>query len=278
MLIAQMSDLHFLQRGMLAYGKVDTAAHAARCIAHLNAIEPSLDAVLITGDLTSDGDLATYRELAQMLAMLDAPYFPLTGNHDDRALMREVFGGLGCLPTEGPLAYAIEDFPIRILALDTLVDGKPWGWLDQAQLDWLDATLAAAPDRPTMVALHHPPFKTGIGHMDWSMLRNADGLAAVVERHPQIERVVAGHAHRSVQTRWAGTIAQIAPGIAHHVQLVLGAGRGSWICEPPGVLLHHWSEETGLVSHVSPIGDYGPTGQFSDPHTSAPNPQSLDLE
>ena len=56
MLIAQMSDLHFLPRGMLAFGKVDTADCLERGIAHLNALDPAPDVVLITGDLTSDGD------------------------------------------------------------------------------------------------------------------------------------------------------------------------------------------------------------------------------
>ena len=159
---------------------------------------------------------------------------------------------------------------MRLIALDTLVEGEPWGRLGPEQLAWLDARLGEVPDRPTLVALHHPPFRTGIGHLDRSMLRDADALAAVIGRHGHVERVVCGHVHRAIQCRFAGTLAQSAPSCAHQTELVLGEAPATWICEPPAVLLHWWDPAGGLVSHVSMIGDFGPTGRFSDPHAIAP--------
>jgi Icc protein len=267
MLLVQMSDPHFLPRGMLAYGKLDVAAYLERAVAHVAGLEPAPDAILITGDLTSDGDQAVYAELVGMLGGLVAPVFPLPGNHDRRDLLRAAFPGI--VPASGPIAYVIERFPVRVVMLDSLVEGQSYGKLGLDQLAWLDATLRADPAAPTLVALHHPPFRTGIDHMDYSMLQDADALAEVVSRHPQVERVVAGHVHRVIQRRFAGTLAVTAPGIAHQVALVLGPGRGPWDCEPPGVLLHYWSDAAGLVTHVSPIGAYGPTGRFSDPHRVA---------
>ena len=83
-----------------------------------------------------------------------------------------------------------------------------------------------------------------------------------------MERVLAGHAHRSVQTRFAGTIAQIAPGIAHQVKLTLDEGRGSWTMEPPGFSRPtDGNAEDGLITHELPIGSFGPEGGFGDPHT-----------
>jgi Icc protein len=267
MLIAQMSDAHFLPEGWLAYGKLDVAGCLERAVAHLNRLRP--DAVLITGDLTSDGDAEVYAAFAAIVARLQAPYYVLTGNHDDRTLMRAQFGADGYLPAEGPLCYVVERFPVRLIALDTLVPGKSYGQLGAEQIAWLDARLGEALERPTLIALHHPPFRTGIGHLDWSMLRDADALALVVARHPQVERVVCGHVHRPIQRRWAGTLVQTAPGIAHQAELMFGEGRGGWICEPPAVLLHYWEEAAGLVTHVSMIGEYGPTGRFGDQHARA---------
>jgi Icc protein len=271
MLLVQMSDPHFLRRGVLAYGQVDVAGFLKRAVAHVNALTPAVDAVLITGDLTSDGDQATHLELAEILGGLQAPFFPLTGNHDDRELLRQSFAHLGRLPAEGPLCYVVDDFPVRLIALDSLVDGKPHGELGEDQLAWLEAGLDDAPARPTVVALHHPPFAIGMGHMDWSMLRDGEALAAIIGRHPQVERVLCGHAHRPIQRRFASTIGQVAPGVAHQIKLNLGPGHGLWICEPPAVLLHHW-DGAGLVTHVSVIGDYGPSGRFSDPHVTAGEP------
>ena len=274
MLIVQISDLHFLRKGVLSFGKVDTHGHLAACIETIKAWRPAPDVVLITGDLTNDGDLQTYQALADMLTTLSLPCYPIPGNHDDRELIRAVFPDIKALSASGPLCYAIDDWPVRIVALDSLVDGKPYGRLGEEQLDWLARTLEADRGKPTLVMLHHPPFKTGIGHMDWSMLRDADAFAAVIEQHPQVERVLAGHVHRAVQVRFAGTIAQIAPGIAHQVKLTLGEGRGPWAMEPPAFLLHQRRDEDGLVTHQAPIGAFGPEGGFGDPHVGRPEENS----
>lgn len=270
MLIAQISDLHFLRKGVLSFGKVDTHAHLKRCVEAIQAFEPSPDVILITGDLTNDGDLPAYQALVDLLAPLDLPVYPIPGNHDDRELMRAVFPAIDQLSPAGPLHYAIEDWPLRIIALDSSVDGKIYGRLGEAQLDWLSRTLDADRNKPTLVMLHHPPFKTGIVHMDYSMLCDGEAFAKVIGEHSQVERVLCGHVHRAIQTRFAGTIAQIAPGIAHQVKLRLREGRGGWTKEPPGFLLHQWNGEGGLITHELPIGDFQPEGGFADPHTGIP--------
>ena len=100
------------------------------------------------------------------------------------------------------------------------------------------------------------------------MLTDGAALAAVIGRHPQVERVLCGHVHRSVQCRFAGTIAQIAPGVAHAVQLTLAGEPARWIMEPPGMLLHEWRDGRGLVTHLDFIGAFE-VGEFSDQHTQA---------
>jgi 3',5'-cyclic-AMP phosphodiesterase len=269
MLIAQMSDLHFLPKGILAFGQVDVAGHLERAVAHVNGLVPLPDLVVITGDLTSDGDEEVYAALVAQLAALRPPYVPLVGNHDPRELLRRAFDFLDCIPSRGRICYTIDELPVRLVALDSLVERRPYGTLGEEQLAWLDKRLTERPKKPTLVALHHPPFRTGIGHMDHSMLRDGDELAAVIARHPQVERVICGHVHRPVTQRFAGTIAEIAPGIAHQTQLILGEERGPWICEPPAMLLHYWNGSR-IVSHQSVIGSYGPTGRFSAPHQAAP--------
>jgi 3',5'-cyclic AMP phosphodiesterase CpdA len=268
MLIAQISDLHFLPKGMLAFGRVDVAGRLERAIDHLNALRPRPDAVLITGDLTNDGDAAVWAELMATLEPLEAPLYPLPGNHDDRELMRAAFARLELFPAQGPLCFAVGLGPLCLIGLDSLIPGDPAGRLGAEQLAWLDARLAEQPDKPTLVALHHPPFRTGIDHMDAMMLEDGDALAAVIGRHRQVERVLCGHVHRTVQCRFAGTLGLIGPGTAHAVQLTLTGGPSRWIMEPPGVLLHEWNGR-GLVSHLDFIGQFE-LGRFSDQHTPAP--------
>jgi 3',5'-cyclic AMP phosphodiesterase CpdA len=263
MLLAQISDLHFLPRGSLAFGAVDTAGCLERAIAHLNALEPAPAAVLITGDLTNDGDAAVWEALVEMLGELRSPVCAVPGNHDGRELMRHAFAPLELFMDEGPLCFALDLGPVRLIGLDSLIEGEPAGRLGPEQLVWLDRRLGDAPDKPVLVALHHPPFRTGIDHMDAMMLEDGAELGQVIARHDHVERVLCGHVHRSVQCRWAGTIAQICPNVAHAVELTLVGAPARWVMEPPAVLLHEWRDGQGLVTHLDFIGEFR-SGRFGD--------------
>jgi 3',5'-cyclic AMP phosphodiesterase CpdA len=128
------------------------------------------------------------------------------------------------------------------------------GHLGADQIAFLDAELSAAAARPAIVALHHPPFLTGIAGMDAVTLDNPGALEAVVRRHDNVLRVLCGHCHRVIVTGFAGTIAMVVPGTAHQVMLSLeGNGPFGFTLEPPGFYLHGFSAPDGLVTHLSPI-------------------------
>lgn len=257
MLIAQISDTHVTLPG----GRTDllyrTAEHLERAVAHLNALLPRPDVVLVTGDLIEGGEVAEYERLRSLLAPLRMPVYLIPGNHDDRENLSRVFHD-EYLPRDGGfIQYAVEQWPVRLVALDTVVPGESGGRLCDARLGWLDATLSEAPSRPTLVLMHHPPFVTGMRKMDEMGLDGIDGLAAVIGRHPQVERIVCGHLHRPIVRRFAGTVVCTCPATAHQLALELGAvPRLATVMEPPACLLHLWlGNGEGLVSHLSVIGD-----------------------
>ena len=257
MILAQLSDPHICAPGERLFGRADTTAaleEAIRCLGH-SPTPPDL--VVITGDLTERGRPEEYAELRRILAALAAPFVVLPGNHDRRAPLRAAFADLGVLPATDPLAYTVESFPVRLICLDSLIEGMGRGRLGPEQLAWLDHRLTEAPARPTVVALHHPPFPTGISHVDAVGLEDADAFAAVIARHRQVERVIAGHVHRAMQRRWAGTVASTAPSSTHAVTLDLRPGAAAaYIYEPPALQLLHWQDGIGLVGHILPIGRF----------------------
>lgn len=270
MLIAQISDLHYRPAGVRLFGYVDVHAAARRAVDALNRHRPAIDAVIVTGDLTNDGDAVDYEALRLVLDGLAMPYRVITGNHDKRELVHATFPLAETPGTEGRYVW-VEDFgPLTVIGLDTLVAGSGGGTLGGEQLGWLDGTLAARPDRPTIVCLHHPPFATGITFMDAHPLADGDALADVLRRHDHVEAVLAGHVHRVIQRRFAGTIAMTTPGIAHQVVLDLSdETRARWIMEPAGFLLHRW-DGNALVSHAAWLGDYGPEAPFHNGHKDVP--------
>jgi len=162
------------------------------------------------------------------------------------------------LPRTGRfLQYVIEGYPVRLIGLDTLVPGEKGGVICEERLAWLATRLAEAPDQPTVIFMHHPPFITGIRHMDVQGLEGAEALGEVVRRHPQVERVLCGHVHRPIQVRWHGTVASIAPSTAHQVILDLrDDGPSAFAMEPAAYQIHVWRPGTGLISHTSYIGEF----------------------
>jgi len=79
-----------------------------------------------------------------------------------------------------------------------------------------------------------------------------------VRTHGNVERVMCGHVHRPIQVRWAGTLASTAPSTAHQATLDLRpVDTLSMTMEPPGISLHLWRDGTGLITHVSHVGNYG---------------------
>ncbi len=271
MLIAQITDTHILAPGKLfkapvaapppsaerSYADIDTAACLARAVAALNALDPRPDIAIVTGDLVDHGEPAEYEHLRLLLAPLAMPVFAIPGNHDARDPMRAAFAADGYLPRDGFLHYTVEDYPLRVVALDSTIPGVHSGDLCTERLAWLDATLAAAPQRPTLVIMHHPPFATGITFMDGHGLAHADEFAAVIARHPQVERIACGHLHRPIARRFAGTVAGTAPSTAHQIRLDLRPGaRLHFRFEPPGYQLHLWSGDCGLVTHAAVIGNF----------------------
>src|SRR4051794_9050743 len=155
-LIVQLSDPHI----GAAWADSDPVAGLAAAVAAVRALNPQPDAVLVTGDLADAGADGEYERVRELLAPLNAPTYVLPGNHDDRATLRRRFA----LPGSGaePVCYAVDLGPVRLVVLDSTIPGEDPGALDDARLAWLESTLAAAPEQPALIAMHHPPLLTGV--------------------------------------------------------------------------------------------------------------------
>lgn len=260
MLLAQLTDTHIRRPGTLAYGVVDTAHFLEAAVAHILALSPRPDAVIVTGDLTDFDDAAEYARFHALTAALPMPLFPIPGNHDSSAGLLAAFPQIAARCAGARANYVVDDFPLRLVMLDSTVPGRPHGALGEAGLAFLDRVLAEGRERPTLVAAHHPPFHTGIRHMDVQNLQDAAALEQVLRRHPQVLGFTCGHVHRAVTTSFAGIAATIAPAPAHAVSLALDpAAPPSFHMEPPSLSLHLFADGR-LVTHRSFIG------AFSGPH------------
>jgi 3',5'-cyclic AMP phosphodiesterase CpdA len=268
-LICQVTDLHIRPVGKPACRVVETNMFAERAFAAVAAFTPRPDVVVLSGDLTANGLPEEYALLARLIRRyLPMPVLAIPGNHDRRDAMRAALVHLPGL-TDDPeyVQYAVDGHAVRLVLLDTLVPGAAHGELRPSQLEWLDRTLAAVPNKPTLIAMHHPPFLCGIAHTDRIALRNKAEFAAVIARHPHVELVICGHHHRSIVARLGHAVVSICPSSAHQIELLLHPDDpAAFVLEPPAFQLHRWTPADGFVSHTVYVERFpGPFPFLRDP-------------
>lgn len=256
MLIAQITDCHIVEPGSLVADRIDSSAGLHAALDRLHEIAPRPALIVATGDLVNDGRPEQYDHLAAIFDRSTIPIVPLPGNHDDRTELRRRFADV--LPQGGPdepIDHLLDVGPLRLVFLDTQVPGSNAGRVLPAQSAWLDGVLGDAPDRPTVVFMHHPPFATGIAFMDRDPFDGAPALEKVIAAHPQVALVSCGHLHRVVQHRFGNTLATTWPSTSVQLDLVLDGGPVTYTTEPLAVAVHHWDAAAGLRSHLLALGD-----------------------
>lgn len=270
-LVAQLSDLHLRPRGLPALRVVESNMLAERAVAAVNALDPVPDFVIVTGDLADKGETAAYRMAREILDRLKPPYAVVAGNHDCAATLKQCFSDRDWarqMPGDS-LQFALTVKDLRVIGLNSAVAGRPHGHLEAEELEFLARALAAGPAVPTIIALHHPPVLTGVEHMDRINLHNAAALAAIVEGHGNVLRIVCGHDHRMIVAPFAGTVVTVAPGTAHQVLLDLrSGGQSGFTFEPPAFLLHAYSARAGLVTHMAHVERYAGPFPFAPDRTA----------
>ena len=189
----------------------------------------------------------------EILAPLDMPIFVVPGNHDKREGLRAMFREKLPFEPSPTLNYEARFGGIRILALDTLLDGQVHGGLDDAQLAWLRARLAAPSTTLKLILMHHPAFPSTVVSLDKMALRNGRAaFAQVVGAHDGPRRILSGHIHRPFQTLWQGVFCAVSggPAFQHRLELDPAAAEPDTVKEPYAYFIHRISDERSLTIHT----------------------------
>ena len=256
--IIQISDPHIVAEGKLAYGQVDTSSALKQCIAQINKILPEIgpvDMIVVTGDLTDFGTSDEYNLFREIIEELNIPYRAIPGNHDNKSVMQKCFEDTDWMPKIGPINWEIDFQDLKVIALDTSIIGRAHGNLETASLNFLRSALNSAKEKPVIVATHHPPVMTGIEKMDIQNLRDSDELKEILSTYKGELKLICGHIHRNIVTRFGNVICQIAPGVSHAVTIDLRKGSPNCLTKEPGSFLLHEIRD-GILTHQIPVDDY----------------------
>ncbi|AUH02141.1 phosphodiesterase [Prodigiosinella confusarubida] len=257
MLLAHISDTHFRSQGQKLYGFIDINAGNADVVSQLNALTERPDAVVISGDIVNCGHPAEYQVARQILGYLRYPLYIIPGNHDDKTYFLEYLHPLCPQLGNDPenMRYAIDDYPMRLLFIDSSRTGTSKGWLTEETLAWLETQLSTSGDKPTAVFMHHPPIALGSAQMDPIACENGYRLLELVERFPSLVRIFCGHNHCLIMTQYRQAIIATLPGTVHQVPYFHEDKRPYYNMSPPACLMHRLVDNH-LVSYLHSLAHY----------------------
>ncbi|ALB64883.1 metallophosphoesterase (plasmid) [Cronobacter condimenti 1330] len=241
MLIAQLSDIHAAPDN-LNLTRLDNA------LTWLTPLNP--DVLVLSGDLIDNGWYEGYQRIAERLATFNCRIIILPGNADDRGAMRAVWGPSMWpeAPDNGPLHAVVDTPALRIIGLDSTLEGRAAGSVD-AHLSWLSQQLNGACGRQTLLFLHHHVFESGIPTMDALMCQGRDALGVLLGAHPARPLAIAtGHVHRPAAGMLAGIPAYICGSICPANPLWLGEAYVPEAGDLPALIVHRYAHDA-LASH-----------------------------
>ena len=219
MKVTQISDLHI---GLIGQdtNQVDVRHNFLMLLGEVKVYEPDL--IVITGDLCfNDGSLEIYSWIKERMEKLEIPYLIIPGNHDDVAMIKEVFK-IEYTQNEEELFFARKINKQTLLFLDSSK-----ATMSGEQLNWLKRQFKQTDER-AFVFTHYPPCEMGVDFMDHKYpFRDSSDLMEILLNCDKQVFLFCGHYHneRMILTKnlsvylCPSLIMQIAPnGIEYQVE------------------------------------------------------------
>jgi 3',5'-cyclic AMP phosphodiesterase CpdA len=253
--ILQITDLHIAVPPRLVSNELNTykllEMAIDRILVDWELIGP-VDAVVVTGDISDIGDIESYQAFRRQVERLPVPYYVIPGNHDLRESMHQCFRDMVYMPDSGKINWIRDLHDIRLVGLDTLVPKSSGGELSEDTLEFLVAALGEAPEKPTLIAMHHPPFLSGIRFMDEIGLQGIEQLEKILRSTKNDIRIICGHLHGTIIGSVGNTVAIVSPATASSFDADYRDNAPiGFTTRPGGYMIHDW--DNGFRSTCVPF-------------------------
>lgn len=174
---ALITDLHVKSKDTSAYYDLQ------RSVEQINRT-PDLRFVLVTGDLTEEGDRASLQRVKSALDQLKYKYYALSGNHETKW---SESGATDFGHIFGSERFDFKEGGIRFLGFGTgpiirMMDGH----VAPQDIRWLKGTLAEDPEQPVILVTHYPLLPVDVDN--WYEVTDA-------VRKYKIKAILGGHYH-----------------------------------------------------------------------------------
>jgi len=209
--LAHLSDSHLTSRDVRYNNRIDADAAVRRAAAVLRRATVdgrTVDAVVVTGDLTDTGDPDAYARVASALEGLAPQMIWVIGNHDVRTVFHHALLGVD---EAGPLLRVHDLDGLRLIALDSTVPGAGHGVLTATHLAELAEVIGTPARHGTVIALHHAPVPPPSPLLAYFALeRSSRSALADIVAGTDVRLILAGHHHLAQSSTLAGIQVAVA--------------------------------------------------------------------
>jgi len=194
LLICQLSDMHFIDSDKKLNGQVNTKQQFIKAINFCNSLDPQPDIFIMSGDLIHDNP-NFYDKFIELSNKLQKPYYLMIGNHDHRNRLTKIISNKKLVDKYGYINFSIDEFPIRIIAIDTVIDKTNGGEISSTTFYWLKNELDRDLKKPTIIFMHHPPINIGSIVFDNIKCINGSKFLQLTSNYKNIIKIIFGHIH-----------------------------------------------------------------------------------
>jgi len=165
------------------------------------------DIIFLTGDLSQDETIESYKKIADTLSPLNIPVYWIPGNHDHLERLESVF--LSTKNFNREIQLSLPDW--HFIFLNTKIDGRADGQLSQSELSILKNKISATPtNKKIAIVMHHHPAPVDTPLIDHYILKNGhDFWDSVTGTH--VELIMCGHVHGDYSFKYNNIMIESSP-------------------------------------------------------------------
>lgn len=142
------------------------------------------DVLLVTGDISQDGSIASYGRFKKHIQALGIPFLCCPGNHDNPSIMKDFF------------VRTHQMGPWHLIQLDSTIPKSNAGRFSSAELAFLEKKLRSISSGYVLLSFHHNPVRMNSTWIDKMVIDNAADFLSCIKKYSVVQGVVFGHVHQ----------------------------------------------------------------------------------
>ncbi len=192
--VLHVTDPHLFADSDSSLRGAVTHSSLQQVLGHIQASGWEADMVAMTGDLIQDESREAYERFCESMLPLGLPVYCVPGNHDIRAMMKDVLAR-----PEFHYCESVIHGAWLITGIDSCIRDDAGGRIDDQEMERLENMLEQTVAEHVLICLHHPPLPVGSKWLDKVGLRNGEQFLRLVAQTGKVRATIFGHVHQAFE-------------------------------------------------------------------------------